>query len=130
MHPAEEATILAFILPARRKRWLEKVASTKTRAQFLDRLNHCSDIDERYAIPLPGGADPIAELRARGETSGCHVLSDLATIDGRTLTLEEAISTSETAGWGTLISCLPGKLAYYYDECSARRLILERSPGE
>ena len=32
-------------------------------------------------------------------------------------------------GWGTIVSCLPGRLAYYYDEEGARRMLLERAPA-
>src|SRR3954447_11827252 len=126
MHPHEEATIRAFISPSRRTRWLESLTSAKRRAPFLDRLNHCRDIDERYATPVPSDADVVAVLTARGAPATCYVLSATTALDGRELPLAEAVSESAMGGWGTIISCLPGRLAYYYDECGERRLLLER----
>jgi len=126
MHPHEEATIRAFITPARRTRWLKSLASPKRRGRFLDRLNHCRDIDEYYATPLPSNADVVAVLKAHGAPATCYVLSNTATLDARELPLAEAVAEAESGGWGTLISCLPGRLAYYYDECGERRMLLKR----
>ena len=127
MHPHEEATIRAFVAPPRRTRWLESLASPKRRRRFLDRLNHCRDIDERYATPLPSNADVVAILRASGAPGTCYILSDTENLDGRELPLAEAVVEAESGGWGTLISCIPGQLGYYYDECGERRMLLKRA---
>ena len=91
MQPHEEATIRAFIIPPRRTRWLESLASAKRRGRFLDRLNHCRDLDERYATPLASNADVVALLKARGAPKICYVLSATAALDGRELALAEAV---------------------------------------
>jgi len=127
MDPDEEATVRAFIAPARRRRYLEFLASPKRRRRFLDRLNHCRDIDERFATSIRSNVDVAALLRQRGAPETCYVISDTSEIDGQRLGPEEAIERSGSALWGTLISCIPGKLAYYYDECGARRMVLERN---
>jgi hypothetical protein len=127
MNENEEAIIRAFITPARRARWLEFLASAKRRPRILDRLNHCRDLDERFATQLPSNADIIALLRAHGAPATCYVLSCTDDIDRRTLPLEEAISAAELGGWGTIVGCVPGRLAYYYDECGARRMLLVRA---
>lgn len=129
MHPHEEATIRAFIAPPRRPRWIESLASAKRRGGFLDRLNHCRDLDERFTNPLPSNADVPALLRSRGAPKMCYILSATEIIDGQELPLVEAVAQAEQNGWGTLISCVPGQLAYYYDECGERRMLLERTPG-
>jgi hypothetical protein len=126
MHPHEEALIRAFITPERRSRWLEGLASAKRRSKQLDRLNHCRDLDERYATELPSNADVVALLRARGALPTCYVLSDTRELDGRELPLADALWEAEAAGWGTLLGCVPGRLAYYYDEQGFRRMLLER----
>src|SRR5262245_56664858 len=127
MHAHEEAMVRAFIAPARRARWLDLLGSTKRRRLFLHRLNHCRDIDERYATPLPSNANVVAILRSRGAPSTCFVVSDCKEIDARELPLVEAINQVESCPWGTLVSCLPGLLAYYQDEAGTRRrLLLER----
>jgi hypothetical protein len=55
-------------------------------------------------------------------------MSDIADIDGRELPLAEAVDRAELGGFGTIVSCIPGRLAYYYDESGARRLLLSRAP--
>src|SRR4051812_44876590 len=124
MHPHEEALVRAFISPPRRTRWLEQLASKKRRGPFLDRLNHCRDIDERYATALPSNADVVTLLRSRGAPPTCYVVSCVAAIDGCELPLAEAIEQAAMEGWGTLIGCIPGRLGYYYDECGERRFLL------
>jgi hypothetical protein len=127
MHPHEEATIRAFVSPSRRDRWLGLLASAKRRRSSLERLNHFRDIDVRYATPLPSSDNIAAVLRSHGASENCYVLPDIPTIDGRELPVDEAIDQVEFGMWGTLISCVPGRLAYYYDECGARRWLLQRS---
>ena len=99
MQPHEVATIRAFIIPPRRTRWLESLASAKRRGRFLDRLNHCRDLDERYATPLASNADVVALLKARGAPKICYVLSATAALDGRELALEEAVIQAPLNGW-------------------------------
>lgn len=127
MNEIEEAIIRAFITPARRTRWLESLASAKRRARMLDHLNHCRDLDERYATLLPSNTDVVALLRSRGAAPMCYVLSDTKEIDGQMLPLAEAVSAAELGGWGTIISCIKGQLGYYYDELGERRMLLERA---
>jgi len=127
MHPDEAATIRAFIAPSRQTRWLEKLASTKQRRPFLDRLNHCRDINERYATSLAATTDVVALLRSRGAPAMCRVTSDIAAIDDRELPLDQAVDQAELAGFATLFCCVPGRLAYFSDERGPRRrLLLER----
>src|SRR5882724_5043538 len=117
MHTHEEKAIRAFIVSPRRSRYLLCLASAKRRGPFLDCLNHCRDLDERFATLVKSNTDIAAELRRRGAPDACYVISATEEIDGKSLSLEEAIKAAEIGGWGTIISCLPGRLAYYYDEC-------------
>jgi hypothetical protein len=129
IHPDEEATVRAFIVPSKRNRYLSLLANGKRRPKFLDRLNHCHDIDHRYATELSTPADIPALLRSHGAPDDCHVISDYREIDGRKMPLDDALNEAETIGWGTIICCLPGRLAYYLDEAgSKRRLLLIRLP--
>lgn len=122
----EEATIRAFMRKERRERWVAGLASAKRRPRMLDKLNHTDDIDEKHATVLPGGADIESELRRRGAGEICHVISDNADLDGRDLSLGEALRKMEEGTWGTLICCVPGRLAYYMSESGVTRLLLYR----
>ena len=126
MQPHEEATICSFFNPQRRSRWLESLASPKRRCTILDKLNHCRDLDHRFATQLSSKTDVVSVLKSHGAPESCYVLSSTLGLDGRQLELSEAISQTELAGWGTIISCIPGQLAYYYDKCGELRVLLIR----
>lgn len=93
---------------------------------MLDRLNHCRDLDVRFAVVLPSNANIEDLLIARNAPDTCYVLSANDDIDGREMNLCDAIEQARLGGWGTLIGCIPNRLAYYYDECGERQMILER----
>ncbi len=126
MQADDDAIIDAFIASNRRERWRTSLRDRSRRRAMLDHLNHCRDIDSLYATPLPSNADVASILRGRGAPAACYVLSDTAELDGQTLPLAKAVQAAEQGGWGTILSCLAGRLGYYYDECGERRLLLER----
>lgn len=128
MQSNEEALVDAFIVPKKRDRYKAFLANPKRRAEFLDGLNHCSDFDSRYASEIPSGTDVVALLQSRGAPKFCHVISDVKILDGKRMPLIEAIHESEANMFGTLIGCIPGRLAYYYGECGEQRLLLESAP--
>jgi len=127
LHPAERATIIAFFEPSRRSRYLECLADPTRRGRQLDRLNHCRDLLEKYATPVADQSSAESLLRSRGAPSTCHAISDCDSIDGLDLPLDEALEKIRFGGWGTLLVCIPGRLAYYYDEQGDREFILERT---
>jgi hypothetical protein len=49
-------------------------------------------------------------------------------IDGKRLPLDEALLLVVGAGNGTLLSCVPGLLAYYEGEGPGDRFLLARKP--
>ena len=131
MNEHEEQTIAAFILKERqdRYRFLLGNSDPRKRAKGLDRLNHCADLDPRYATWLPGNTDVVRLLRREGSPGEVYVISNTDAIDGKMLPLEEAIDEAEDGGWGTIISCIPGQLAYYRGEEGEGRALLKRKPG-
>jgi hypothetical protein len=126
MRPWEETTIRAFITPSRRIRWLDSIASLDRRSRFLDRLNHCCDLDARFTTILPSNTEIIRLLKQHGAAESCHLISAAASLDGLELPLAEAVSEVDQSGWATIVCCVPGRLAYYHDECGERRVLLER----
>jgi len=124
----EEAVIRAFILPSKRERYLEFLASPKGRAKFIAQLAHFKHLNPKFAFSIPGSQTNPASLHKLLTTEGagpkCWVISENRDLDGREMDLEAALK--ETIGYrmGTFISCLPGKLAYFEDENS--RFILQR----
>jgi hypothetical protein len=126
LHPDEEATIRAFIVSHRRLRYLEQMTEPKRRARLLNRLNHCRDFDPRFATPTSGVS--AADLIGLGAPQRCHLISSSAKLDGREMLLEEALWEAGSCGLGTIVCCLPGRLAFFRDETDTptRELILAR----
>ena len=68
-----------------------------------------------------------AKLRSAGATNRCFVISEHSDLDSRDMLLSEALEAVVGTGLVTLISCIPGKLAYFEDEAAGARYILERA---
>jgi len=121
----EEQTIKAFIRKEVRDRYVSFLSNQKRRNEILDRLNHCKDFDERFIQWLPSNADIVKILLQAGSPAEVYVISD-SKLDGKLMPLPAAIHETSMSGSGTIVSCIPGKLAYYYDEVGERRALLKR----
>ncbi len=124
----EEAFVRAFILTEKQERYLELLASPRRRHGFLDRLNHHLDYDPALATHVPA-FDQTAScigrlLRQRGAPEICHTISSHREWDGQELPLRQALDLIVGFSMGTVLCCVPGKLAYYEAEDLSRRYIL------
>ena len=126
MHPHEEAIVRTFIKPEKRDWYLTLLGSKRRRCKALDALNHFRDLRPECCTDLPRETDALSALRAKAAPDTCYVISGIPDIDGREMSLEEVIDTAEAEGWGTLIGCIPGQLAYYYGEAGEQRIVLEK----
>lgn len=52
------------------------------------------------------------------------MISEIKSIDGKLLLLEEAVGVAFGTGLGTVVSCLPGELAYWEGDYAKRCLLL------
>jgi hypothetical protein len=124
----EEAAIKAFILPQRRERYLGFLSSQKGRKKFTDELAHFKALDPRYIVDIPTGKrnrSSLAKLlTSKGAGSRCWVISENSKLDAQEMELATALRETVGYGMGTIISCIPGKLAYFEDEDV--RYILQR----
>lgn len=130
MQSLEDALVDAFIVPAKRERYKTFLASQKRRRSIVQRLDHCGDIDLRYATEIRSNVDVVALLRSRGAPESCHVISACSALDGKEMALKDAIGEIEVRMSGTLVGCIPGRLAYYYDESGMRRLLLQKAASQ
>lgn len=129
MNEHEEKFIASFILKEKRHRWQTQMGNPQKRAAHLVRLNHLHDLDEKYVTWLPSNTDIEQLLLREGSPANGYIFSDSKGIDGKFLQLDDAVDHTMRGGWGTIISCIPGRLAYYYDECGDRRALLIRKPN-
>jgi len=120
-----EALIEAFVVPERRERYLFLARTPKRRTELTNRLAHWRDFDARFAAILPPSAQtsPAAVVRflaARGAPQSCYVLSESPEHDGQVMPLADAAAAAVGRGMGTVLSCIPGRLAYYESEDGER----------
>ena len=129
-HEAE--FVKAFIRSEKRARWAQFLANPKRRKEILGQLDHNLPFIPALATAVPGGQDFPSELerllRAKGAGPSCHVIVDGLKIDGRELPLAAALHEICLHGSGAVLSCIPGRLAYYRPEAPGPGLILERLP--
>ena len=130
LNPHEEQFARAFVVPEKRARYLSLLESHRGRKKLLNGLNHCQDLDPRFAKLIPSNeqSEQSSEnlLRTKGAPDKCHVMSDNPDIDNREMALTDALSKTVAMDAGTLISCVLGKLAYLEMEGFDGRYILER----
>jgi hypothetical protein len=55
-------------------------------------------------------------LKSKGAGLTCWVISEDPDIDGREIDLRTALEKVSGRGIGTVLSCIPGKLAYFEGE--------------
>lgn len=126
----EDAFIRAFIIADKQERYVELLASPKRRHGFLDRLNHHLDYDPAFATSIPPAQQTASGierlLRQRGATDMCHTISCHEAWDARELRLRDALDLIVGFSMGTILCCIPGKLAYYEGEDRSSRYILSR----
>ena len=91
-------------------------------------LDNLFDLDGRWIRRLSREEDNpralCALLRKLGAPEGCYVMSGDPEYDGAHLELLDALTAIHATGMGTIVSCVPDKLAYYEGE--TERFILER----
>jgi hypothetical protein len=126
----EEAFAMAFVCPPKRQRVRELLQSEKGRKKFLSQLPHFSDLDPRFSRiiePSKQYAELVVKLlREKGAGADCYVISSLAEIDQINGPLDHILLEIVGCYPGTIVSCIPGRLAYYEGEAINERYILER----
>ena len=123
----EEGLVRAFIEKSKQDRCISFLASPKHRRKFTVELAHFKGLDDRFSQPiLPRTAHTVMEicqlLRSRGAGRTVWITSELASLDSRELELEDALSQVRGREIGSVLSCIPGKLAYFEDEEKQRLL--------
>ncbi|MGP0070947.1 MAG: hypothetical protein ACLPWF_03315 [Bryobacteraceae bacterium] len=131
MNPHEKAFVEAFIPPHRQERFMAALANPKKRDVFKRELNHPKPgfLIDKYIeqiVPSQQFTRFLApKLRGMGAPDDCWVFGNY--IDGRAMKLEEALGELNGMGTGTIVSCLPGELAYF--ESEDERVILHKPRG-
>ena len=130
----EIAYIESFITSNRRDRYLTFIKSKKGRSKFLSTLyhHHINDIKPEHYRQISGRLQVSEEIlkliRTYTNEQECHIISARSSKDGQTLNLEDALNATVGQNDGTILSILPGKLAYYEGEEPGERYIITSLP--
>jgi hypothetical protein len=124
----EHALIAAFVKRSKRDRYREILSNPRLRHKFTNQLAHFTDFDPKYRLPIPSNklfVDNIArELGKRHSPNMVFAISEDPALDQKELPLVEALKQIVGRGMGTVLSCIPGCLAFV--ETEDERFILER----
>jgi hypothetical protein len=135
----EAATIKAFVVRTKQDRFLSFLSNPKKREKFTRELSHFGWFDKTFVTSVPWKADPksglwerhtqgIANisrlLRSRGAGRTCWAISEDPHLDGRKLDLDGVLADVVGRGMGTILSCVPGRLAFFEGESES--LLLAR----
>jgi len=127
-----EEGLALFIEPNWRARFRDSLDNDRLRKRVLFKLDHFRHLDPRFTENLPR-ADQRSEfllpvLRGHGAPARCYLMSSDPDLDRRELPLGEALALllEDFCQMGTLLSCIPGRLAYFHDEEYDNRHILRR----
>jgi hypothetical protein len=129
----EAAVIRAFVQRDKQERFLGFIANPKNRKKFTESLSHFRWFDQRFAAPLQWKVDQDPKLtlwgkhvsgieniyrllKSKGAGLTCWAMSEDSQIDQRELDLREALEHVKGRQIGTILSCVPGKLAYFESE--------------
>jgi hypothetical protein len=124
----EASLINAFVKHNKRERYLEMVSNPRLRHKFISTLAHFSDFDSQYRASIPSNklhaANIALELQRRRSPGIVFAISENSALDQRELPLVEALKEIVGCGMGTVLSCIPGQLAFV--ETEDERFVLER----
>jgi hypothetical protein len=116
----------------RRERFQASLNGSKARTKLRQRLAHFPDLDERYRLAVPSlDAEQqrgwiLSTLKALGAPRSCYLVSENPGWDGERVDLDDALARVMGLGYGTLVSCVPGRVAYFEGEEPGDRWVLNR----
>ncbi|MGG0741462.1 hypothetical protein [Niallia taxi] len=116
----EEQIVKGFIVKRIQDRVLFELSKKKYRDKLHSRLTNYfkTTVDKRYiqTIEYINIPELIQLLKREGAPSQCYILSYDQEYDGKYYSLNDALEKLMFNGMPYIISCIPGKLAYFQGE--------------
>jgi len=118
----EETLVRSFFIKSIQERFLFELSSPKKRKAAIGRLSHRyrDTMNEKYMIEIPKPNNDYKEiekiLKKYGAEDFCYSISLNTEIDEKRLLLINALEKAVGFGLPSIISCIPGKLAYFESE--------------
>jgi hypothetical protein len=112
--------LLPFLREDRRSRWRELFPRPRGRKKLLATLWNGDDLDRDLLVKVDPSERSVEQLSVRlrslGAPTMCHLISARSNLDGQDLDLISALRLVLNLAPGTIICCVPGKLAYYEND--------------
>jgi hypothetical protein len=118
----DEVIVKSFFNKTIQQRILFELSSPKKRRDAINRLNHkySATLRKEFMIEIPrpnSNPEKIAEiLKKHGAGDFCYSISWCEELDGKELPLLTALEKAVGFGMPSIVSCIPGKLAYFEAE--------------
>lgn len=126
----EELFFDTFINKDKKKRLKNLLKSKKGRKKIRESLPHSLIFNPAFIKNIPANQQTKKNITklliTKNAPPTCYLISEHTSLDRKTMNLEDAINTIVGSGISTIISCIPGKLAYYEGEDLNDRFILEK----
>ena len=119
--------IAGLLIQGKRERYRGFLNTPRRRQKFISGLYHFDDFEPSYVLATPPHGGPVeieAALRALGAPDKCYLISTNSLLDQRVLLIGEALPAVSDASNGTIVCCLPGRLAFFQGEVPHNRCIL------
>lgn len=125
----EYALISAFVKRNKRDRYREFVSNSRSRRKFTSELAHFKDFDPKFRVPIASAKlsarNIEIELARRHSPRLVFAISEDPALDQNEVVLSDVLPRIVGGGMGTVLSCIPGHLAFV--ETEDERFILERA---
>ena len=124
-----ERGLARFLVGEWRARFRESLAAGKRRDPSRSQLPHITHLDPRFTTHAEAQSASAlgVQLREKGAGDRCYLLSEDPELDGRELTLDEALVAivDGNSQHATFVSCVPAQLAYFHDAEPGNRYVLD-----
>lgn len=124
---------ISFIERAYRDRFEQILTKPRIRKKFRESLPHFQHFINSNMLRIPGSFQELDKIykalsNVRNIPEEVYIISESAKLDMQFLRLDEGLNEIVSSGHSSIISILPGELAYYEGEGLGERYILSKLP--
>ncbi|GBF40726.1 hypothetical protein LPTSP1_37440 [Leptospira johnsonii] len=122
---------ISFIERTYRDRFEQILTKPRIRKKFRESLSHFQHFINSNMRKIPGSFQELDEIykaliSVRDVPNEVYIISESSKWDRKFLRLDEGINEIVSSGYSSIISILPGELAYYEGEGLGERYILSK----
>lgn len=124
----ESKVIKRFVIKDKRDRYLNFISKDKTRDKFTSELAHFNDLDFRLFEEVKGEERKMIKdkIKVLPKLMDCYLISEDSALDGKRMTVDEALRETIGRGMGTVIVFGDAEIIFYEGEGPSNRWISKR----